>query len=65
MGGSALKNTQTRRYDLDEYLRIASAPPITSFLLLEKRILDIDTLHSAKTRAFTCDTEVPQAKVQW
>lgn len=24
MGGSALKNTQTRRYELDEYLRIAN-----------------------------------------
>lgn len=37
MGGSALKNTQTRRYDLDEYLRIAN--------LVTVKLSSLDNVH--------------------
>ena len=39
MGGSALKNTQTRRYDLDEYLRIAN--------LVTVKLSSLDNVHRA------------------
>lgn len=39
MGGSALKNTQTRRYELDEYMRIAN--------LVTVKLSSLDNVHRA------------------